>query len=64
MRHLMLRFWSNEQGQDLTEYGLLLAFVVIASAGIFLVNGSSLVGIWGAANSIIKSGAVTAQAGS
>ena len=54
MSQLAQRFWTNEQGQDLTEYGLLLAFVVLAAAGIFLVNGNSLTGIWVSANNTVS----------
>ena len=32
----MESFWNNETGQDLVEYTLLLAFVVIAAAAIFI----------------------------
>jgi Flp pilus assembly pilin Flp len=49
-----MSFWQNEQAQDLTEYALLLAFVVMASAGIFLVNGSSLTGIWSATSGVVS----------
>ena len=54
MLQLAQRFWVSEQGQDLTEYGLLLAFVVLAAAGIFLVNGNSLTGIWVSANNTVS----------
>ncbi len=43
----MLRnFLRDEQGQDLIEYTLLLAFVALASAAIFINAGSSISGIW------------------
>jgi Flp pilus assembly pilin Flp len=41
----------DEQGQDLIEYTLLLAFVALASAALFLASGRSVSGIWSAANS-------------
>jgi Flp pilus assembly pilin Flp len=44
-------FLKDEQGQDLIEYTLLMAFVALASAGLFLGAGSSVKGIWGATNS-------------
>jgi Flp pilus assembly pilin Flp len=43
--------WNDEQGQDLIEYTLLMAFVALASAALFLGAGGSIKGIWGAANS-------------
>jgi Flp pilus assembly pilin Flp len=48
------RFWRDESGQDLTEYSLLLAFVCLGSAGIFLVQGNSIAGIWTFGNSLIS----------
>ena len=44
-------FLRNEQGQDLVEYTLLLAFVALASAALFIGAGSSVSGIWITANS-------------
>ena len=44
-------FWKDEQGQDLIEYTLLLAFVALASAALFIGAGSSIKGIWTATNS-------------
>jgi Flp pilus assembly pilin Flp len=40
-------FWKEEQGQDLIEYTLLMAFVALASAALFLGAGTSIKGIWG-----------------
>ena len=40
-------FWKEEQGQDLIEYTLLMAFVALASAALFLGAGQSIKGIWG-----------------
>jgi Flp pilus assembly pilin Flp len=39
-------FWKEEQGQDLIEYTLLMAFVALASAALFLGAGNSIKGIW------------------
>jgi Flp pilus assembly pilin Flp len=44
-------FWNDEQGQDLIEYTLLMAFVALASAALFLGAGGSIKGIWNASNS-------------
>jgi Flp pilus assembly pilin Flp len=40
------RFWKEEQGQNLMEYTLLLAFVVPAAATLFLGAGRRIKGIW------------------
>jgi Flp pilus assembly pilin Flp len=37
---------NDEQGQDLIEYTLLMAFVALASAALFIGSGGSIKGIW------------------
>jgi len=44
-------FWNDEQGQDLIEYTLLLAFVALASAALFIGAGGNVKGIWSTTNS-------------
>ena len=44
-------FWTGEEGQDLIEYTLLMAFVTLASAALFLGAGGSVAGIWTTSNS-------------
>jgi len=50
-----MRFLTNllhdEQGQDLIEYTLLLAFVALASAALFIGAGGYVSTIWNVANS-------------
>jgi Flp pilus assembly pilin Flp len=46
----MRNFWSDDQGQDLIEYTLLMAFVALASAALFIGAGGSISGIWTASN--------------
>jgi Flp pilus assembly pilin Flp len=43
-------FWNDQQGQDLIEYTLLMAFVALASAALFLGAGGSIQGIWTTSN--------------
>jgi Flp pilus assembly pilin Flp len=43
-------FLRDEQGQDLIEYTLLLAFVALASAALFIGAGGSIQGIWTVTN--------------
>jgi len=45
------QFIRDEQGQDLIEYTLLLAFVCLGTAALFVSSGGSLSGIWSATNS-------------
>jgi len=46
-----MAFLHDEHGQDLIEYTLLLAFVCLATAALFISSGGSLSGIWITANS-------------
>ncbi len=48
---LIVNFFRDEQGQDLIEYTLLLAFVAMASAALFIGAGNSVSGIWSVTNS-------------
>ena len=52
MKQFVLQFVREEKGQDLVEYTLLLAFVCLASAALFIGAGSSLSGIWIDANAV------------
>ncbi len=56
MTHVLVRFIRDEQGQDLVEYSLLLAFVALASAALFVAAGGSITGIWTGANTQLASG--------
>ena len=49
--------WSEEQGQDLIEYTLMLAFVALASAALFSSAGSSINQIWSKTNSQLTTAA-------
>jgi Flp pilus assembly pilin Flp len=42
--------WNDEQGQDLIEYTLLMAFVALASAALFIGAGGNIKGIWSQVN--------------
>jgi len=50
MKLLIANLIKDEQGQDLIEYTLLMAFVALASAALFIGAGSSIKGIWTATN--------------
>ena len=53
-------FWNDDQGQDLIEYILLIAFVALASAALFIGVGGSVAGIWTTANSQLAAANVAA----
>ena len=56
-------FWRDEQGQDLIEYTLLIAFVALASAALFIGTGGSISSIWTTTNTNLTN-AATAASGS
>ena len=43
-------FWEDERGQDMVEYSLLLAFVCLAGAAMFIGFGISTRTLWGVVN--------------
>ena len=54
MKTLFANFLKDEQGQDLIEYTLLMAFVALASAALFIGAGGSISGIWTVSNSRLE----------
>jgi Flp pilus assembly pilin Flp len=51
MKLFWLRLLTDDDGQDLIEYTLLMAFVALASAALFIGAGGSIKGIWTTSNS-------------
>ena len=60
MKNLIKNFLVEEQGQDLIEYTLLLAFVCLASAALFINVGTSISTIWVTASGITNNAASAA----
>ncbi len=60
MKALFTRFLREEQGQDLIEYTLLLAFVCLAAAALFIGVGGQISTIWSDTNVIAKNAATVA----
>ena len=58
---MLRKFWNDEQGQDLIEYTLLMAFVALSSAAIFTHAGGSVKGIWSTASSDLTTANTTAS---
>ena len=58
---LLRNFWKDEQGQDLIEYTLLMAFVALASAALFLGAGGSINTIWTISNKQLANAASSAS---
>jgi len=44
-------FWRQNEGQNLVEHSLLLAFVALAAATLFIGAGNSVKGIWSTSSS-------------
>lgn len=61
MKTFWTKFWNDDQGQDLIEYTLLMAFVALASAAIFIGAGGSISNIWGVANNHLANAATNAS---
>lgn len=60
MTKTIASFLSDESGQDLIEYTLLLAFVALASAALFIGAGGSINTIWTTANTQLSNAATSA----
>lgn len=58
---ILRNLWNDEQGQDLIEYTLLMAFVALASAALFLGAGASIKGIWSVTNSQLAAASTQAS---
>jgi len=54
-------FWMDEEGQDLIEYTLLMAFVALASAALFIGAGGSVSGIWTTGNTRLSTANAVAK---
>lgn len=61
MYKLLTNFLKNDHGQDLIEYTLLIAFVALASAALFLGAGDSIKTIWTVTNTQLSNAATQAQ---
>jgi Flp pilus assembly pilin Flp len=60
---ILKQFLRDDQGQDLIEYTLLLAFVALASAALFINAGGSIANIWNLASSRLGNAAAAANGG-
>ena len=64
MKQILVRFLREEDGQDLIEYTLLLGFVALASAALFIGAGNAAKDIWSVANTEMNQAASAALASS
>jgi Flp pilus assembly pilin Flp len=61
MKNMFLNFVRAEEGQDLIEYTLLLAFVALVSAALFIGAGQSASAIWSVGNACLSAAAAKAS---
>ena len=54
---MFMTFWKEEMGQDMAEYSLLLAGMVVAVAGAVIIFKGNIVSIFVSANSALSSAA-------
>jgi len=54
MRNLLDRLWHEEEGQDLTEYGLLLVMIALAAIAAMGNLGSAINGMFSSASSSLS----------
>lgn len=58
---MLQRFWKEEEGQDLVEYSLLLAFIALAAVGLLSGTRTTISGLWSQINSTLASASTTAS---
>jgi Flp pilus assembly pilin Flp len=51
------QFWSGEEGQDMVEYSLLLAFIALAAVGLLSGIKTSINTIWSSISSNLSTAA-------
>jgi Flp pilus assembly pilin Flp len=61
LQFLWMRFWREERGGDVSEYTLLITFLLLVSACLFLSSASNVSSVWQAANSFMSRGTSTGQ---
>jgi len=54
MKNLFVRLWKEEEGQDLTEYGLLLVLVALAAIATMKTLASALSNVFSNAASSLS----------
>ncbi|HVV45717.1 MAG TPA: Flp family type IVb pilin [Bryobacteraceae bacterium] len=60
MKNFIKNFLAEESGQDLIEYTLLMAFIALASAAVFVNAGTSISQIWSTGSTQLSSAATAA----
>jgi len=53
MKDLLLSLWSNQQGQDIAEYGVILAVIVMLVIGTIRLVGSNANNVFSSVSSSV-----------
>ena len=61
MTSILKAFWQEEDGQDMVEYALLLAFVALAAVSLLSGVQGSINKIWTSVNTNLTSAATAAS---
>ena len=48
-------FWNGEEGQDMVEYSLLLAFIALAAVGLLSGIKTQISGLWSTISATLSS---------
>jgi Flp pilus assembly pilin Flp len=59
MKHMLMKLWKEEQGQDLLEYALLIVLIVLVAAAAINPLGTAIATVYTSANTCIGGGACT-----
>ena len=54
MKHLFQQFWSDEQGQDIAEYAVMLAVILVSVVGTIRLIGSNANNVFSSVGSSIQ----------
>jgi Flp pilus assembly pilin Flp len=57
MKRFFKTFLDEDRAQDLVEYTLLVAFVALTTAGLFIGSGANVSQTWSSANSVLTTAA-------
>jgi len=61
MKNWVAVFCAGDEGQDLIEYTLLIAFVALASAALFISAGKNIKTVWAITNTNLSQAASAAS---
>ena len=54
MKNLLERLWSNQEGQDIAEYGVMLALILVLVMGTLRLVGSNANNVFSSVASAVR----------